>query len=93
MFHYCPITIIAPSLSGSRDDDYGGDQGVSRPGVRMLTTRHSVVFVYTPQELQALFRDAREQDVEHGGTPRAARGVGDDRHLLRALGPAGALRD
>jgi hypothetical protein len=33
----------------------------------MLTTRHSVDFAYTPQELQALFRYAREQDVERGG--------------------------
>jgi hypothetical protein len=33
----------------------------------MLTTRHAVDFAYTPQELQALFRDAREQDVERGG--------------------------
>jgi hypothetical protein len=33
----------------------------------MLTTRHAVDFAYTPQEMQALFRDAREQDVERGG--------------------------
>jgi hypothetical protein len=33
----------------------------------MLTTRHAVDFAYTPQELQALFRYAREQDVERGG--------------------------
>ena len=33
----------------------------------MLTIRHPVDFTYTPQELQALFRYAREQDVEHGG--------------------------
>jgi len=33
----------------------------------MLTTRHPVDFAYTPQELQALFRYASEQDVERGG--------------------------
>jgi hypothetical protein len=33
----------------------------------ILTTRHSVDFAYTSQELQALFRYAREQDVECGG--------------------------
>ena len=33
----------------------------------MLTTRHLVDFVYTRQELEALFRYARTHDVEHGG--------------------------
>jgi hypothetical protein len=34
----------------------------------MLTTRHPVDFAYTRQELDALFRVAREHDVEKGGT-------------------------
>jgi hypothetical protein len=33
----------------------------------MRTTRHAVDVAYTPQEIQALLRYAREQDVEHGG--------------------------
>jgi len=33
----------------------------------MPTTHHAVDVADTPQELQALFRYAREQDVEHGG--------------------------
>ena len=40
----------------------------------MLSTRHGVDFAYTPPELQALFRDAREQQalgrVKHGDVPR-----------------------
>jgi hypothetical protein len=32
----------------------------------MLTTRHPVHFPYTPQALQALFRDANAHDVERG---------------------------
>ena len=31
-----------------------------------MATRHPVDFAYTPQELQALFRYTREQDVKHG---------------------------
>jgi hypothetical protein len=33
----------------------------------MLTTCHPVDFAYTRQELEALFRYAREHDVERGG--------------------------
>jgi hypothetical protein len=33
----------------------------------MLTTRRPVAVAYTPQELQALFRDAHGHDVEQGG--------------------------
>ena len=33
----------------------------------MLTTRYPVDFAYTRPELDALFRYAREHDVEHGG--------------------------
>jgi hypothetical protein len=33
----------------------------------MLTARHSVDFPYTPAELEAIFRYAREHDVENGG--------------------------
>lgn len=33
----------------------------------MRTTHHSVDFAYTPQELQALLRNAHAYDVEHAG--------------------------
>jgi len=33
----------------------------------MLTIRYSVDFTYSRSELDALFRDAREHDVEQGG--------------------------
>jgi hypothetical protein len=33
----------------------------------VLTTRHSDDFLYTRQELEALFRYANEQDVDNGG--------------------------
>jgi hypothetical protein len=33
----------------------------------MLTSRHPVDFLYTRQELEALFRLAHEEDVEAGG--------------------------
>lgn len=33
----------------------------------MITTRHPVEFPYTRPELEALFRDARDHDVEQGG--------------------------
>jgi hypothetical protein len=33
----------------------------------MLSTRHSVDFAYTRQELEALFRYAHEHDVDKGG--------------------------
>jgi hypothetical protein len=32
-----------------------------------MTPRHPVDFAYTDQELQALFRDSHDHDIEHGG--------------------------
>jgi hypothetical protein len=59
----------------------------------MLTTRHAVDCAYTRPELEALFREARAQDVERGGRCDA-RG-GDQRvvTLLATPGDEGSVRD
>jgi hypothetical protein len=44
----------------------------------MLTTRHPVDFAYTRQELDALFRYARDHDVEKGGRYTVNKGWGDE---------------